>query len=581
MKNRQACFVKRRPIYAMGPLPDLRELMRRALLINGEKTVLRETKDGEIVQYSCKNIIDDVNALGTALIDYGFADAHIALVGENSYLWFISYMAVVCGVGVIVPLDKELTDDDLDMLALKGDARALIYAKPYRAVAGRLERAQIRGFAIEPLPDVKESDTLPGMIRHGRELIDRGDNRYLDRQIDREKAAAILFTSGTTGANKGVMLSHKNICANVDNILKAAPCEPQSISILPFHHTIELNCHVLPGMLHGMDIYICSSLKRLMDTMKMVKPGMSVVVPLFLETVYRTIWAETKRQGRVRDLQTALKISNMLLRAGIDIRNVLFKQLKENLGGQFDLVICGGAAADPEVVRGLYSFGIDVVTAYGLTECAPAVSFNVKAHKHPEAVGKPLSALQVKIDQPDGKGVGEIYVKGDTVMLGYYKDEAATTATFDGQWLKTGDYGKLNGRKLLTVVGRKKNLIVLNNGKNVHPEEIEAAIIRQLPYVKEALVYSSNYKVKETLMQTIAAALKIEVEEYFGKMDMETVEKLVAEDIRRVNKLLPGYKQMHQLFITQEDFLRTTTQKIIRHKVIEEQNKSFGEGIII
>ncbi|HMM31345.1 MAG TPA: AMP-binding protein [Clostridia bacterium] len=581
MKNRRACFVKRRPIYAMGPLPDLREFLRRALFLHGEKTVLRETKNGQIVQYSCKNIIDDVNALGTALIDYGFADAHIALVGENSYLWFVSYMAVVCGVGVIVPLDKELTDENLFDLARKGDAQAIIYSKPYRSVAGQLEHAQIKSIAIEILPGVDERNTLPGMIRHGKELISRGDQRYTDRPIDREKAVAILFTSGTTGANKGVMLSHKNICANVDNILKVAPCEPDSISMLPFHHTIELNCHILPGILHGMDIYLCASLKRLTDTMKMVKPGMSVVVPLFLETVYKTIWAETKRQNRTKDLQAALKISNMFLKFGIDLRNVLFKQLKENLGGKFDLVICGGAAADPEVVCGLYNFGIDVVTAYGLTECSPAVAFNVKAHKRPKTVGKPLGLLQVKIDQPDSKGIGEIYVKGDTVMLGYYEDEAATAATFDGQWLKTGDYGKLKGRRLLTVVGRKKNLIVLNNGKNVHPEEIEATIIRQLPYVKEALVYSSNYKVKETLMQTIAAALKIEVEEYFGKMDMATVEKLVAEDIRRVNKLLPGYKQMHQLFITQEDFLRTTTKKVIRQKVIEEQNKSFGEGIIL
>jgi len=581
MKNRRACFAERWPVYAMGPLPDLRELLDRARLLNGDKTVLRETKGGEIVHYSCKDISDDVNALGTALIDYGFADAHIALVGENSYLWFISYMAVVCGVGVIVPLDKELTDDDLTMLTLKGDAGALIYAEPYRGAAGLAERAGIKSFAIEPLPGLDEADTLPGMIRHGKELLSRDDRRYLDRQIDRNKVAAILFTSGTTGANKGVMLSHKNICANIDNIMKIAPCEPQSISMLPFHHTIELNCHVLPGVLCGMDIYICSSLRRLMDTMQTVKPGMSLVVPLFLETVYKTIWAQTKRQNRTGDLRIALKISNLLLRMGIDIRDVLFRQLKENLGGKFDLVICGGAAVDPEVVRGLYSFGIDVITAYGLTECSPVVSINLKAHKHPEAVGKPLDALKVKIDQPDRKGVGEICVQGDTVMLGYYKDEEATAATFDGQWLKTGDYGKLKGRKLLTVTGRKKNLIVLNNGKNVHPEEIEAAIIRQMPYVKEALVYSYNYKVKETLMQTIAAALNIEVEEYFGKMDMETVEKLVAEDIRRVNKLLPGYKQMHQLFITQEDFLRTTTKKVLRHKVIEEQNKFFGDGIII
>ncbi len=241
--------------------------------------------------------------------------------------------------------------------------------------------------------------------------------------------------------------------------------------------------------------------------------------------------------------------------------------------------MCGGAAIDPEIIRGLYSFGIDVIIAYGLTECSPAVSVDLKAHKHPETVGKPLAGVQVKINEPDENGIGEIYVKGDNVMLGYYKDEAATAATFDGEWLKTGDYGRMKG-KILSVAGRKKNLIVLSNGKNVHPEEIEAKIIQQLPYVKDAVVYSFNYNVKENTMQTIAAALKIEVDEYFGKMDKETVEKMITEDMRRINQLLPGYKQMHQLFITQEDFLRTTTKKVIRNKVIEQYN-SFGNGITI
>ncbi len=579
MKNRYAHFVERKSLTAMGPLSDLRELLHRSLLLYGDKTALRETSNNEIIGYSCRDIINDVNALGTALLDYGFTDAHIALVGENSYLWFITYMAVVCGLGVIVPLDKELTDEDLKSLTLKGDATALFYSCSYRSLAKKMESTGMKCFAMGSLPGVNECDTLYGLLRHGRELINSGDRRYLDRQIDREKTAVILFTSGTTGPNKGVMLSHKNICTNVDNIIKITPCEPESFSMLPFHHTIELNCHILPGILHGLNIYICPSLKRLIETMKIVKPEMTVAVPLFLETLYKTIWAETKRQDRVRDLQAAIKISNMMLAVGIDIRKVLFKQLIENLGGKFKLVICSGAAVDPEVVRGLYSLGINIVTAYGMTECSPAVSFNVKAHVHPKSVGKPVASVQLKIDEPDINGIGEIMVKSDTVMLGYYKDEAATALTVNNGWLKTGDYGKLKGGTL-TVVGRKKNLIVLNNGKNVHPEEIEAKIIQQMPYVRDAVVYSYNYQIKGAMMQTIAAALKIEVEAF--EMDKETIEKMVAEDIRRVNKLLPGYKQLHQLFITQDDFLRTTTKKVIRHKVIEEQNKSaFGEGITI
>lgn len=580
MKNRPA-FSTERLLLPTAPLSDLRELLQESMRLHGGKTVLRETKNDEIVRYSCQNIFDDVCALGTALLDYGFADAHIALVGENSYVWFITYMAVICGVGVIIPLDKELPDEDLRDLALKGDASALFYAPSFHAAAKKSEDAGVRCFSMGPLPGVAEADTLSSMLRHGRERIGCGDRRYQDRQIDREKAAVILFTSGTTGPNKGVMLSHKNLCTNVYNILKVAPCESESFSMLPFHHTIELNCHILPGILKGIDIYLCASLKRLLETMRAVKPGMSVVVPLFLETVYKTIWAETKRQNRTRDLRAALRISNLLLAVGIDIRKVLFKQLKENLGGKFNRVMCGGAAVDPEAIRGLHGMGIDVLTAYGLTECSPGVSVNPKAHRHPESVGKPLSGVQLKIDRPDKNGVGEIYVKGDVVMLGYYKDEAATAATFDNGWLKTGDYGVLKGRTL-TVVGRKKNLIVLNNGKNVHPEEIEAKIIRQMPYVRDAVVYSYHYQVKGTLMQTIAAALKIEVEEFVDKMDQEAIERLVAEDIRRVNQLLPGYKQLHRLFITQEDFLRTTTKKVIRHKVIEEQNKSaYGEGITV
>ncbi len=340
--------------------------------------------------------------------------------------------------------------------------------------------------------------SLASLLEYGNALIKSGDQRFTGKKIDREKVAAILFTSGTTGPNKGVMLSHKNICTNIDAILEVVPTEPTSFSLLPFHHSFECNCHILPCVYCGIHIFICSSHKRLLHEMQMFRPGMAVAVPLVLDTIYKNIWAEAKKTNQTKKLKTAIRISNALLKVGIDIRRTLFKEIGSKLGGNLSLVVSGGAPANPEVLKGLYAIGIDIINGYGLTECSPIVSINMKTHENIDAVGPAVNCVRICIDAPDESEVGEVLVRGDNVMLGYYKDEASTAATLVDGWLRTGDYGKISDRGELILTGRKKNIIILDNGKNIHPEEIEEKIGRQLPYVKEAVVYSSTLQVTAT-----------------------------------------------------------------------------------
>lgn len=571
MKNRSACFKERERLLKMGPLPDIKELVHRAALLNGDKPVLSEMRNGSMYTYSSVNIMDDVNALGTALIDLGLEGRNIALLGENSYSWIVCYLAVVCGTGTVVPIDRELTAEDICRLLKSADCEAILFSGAYLGIIENSVRdsGMIKTcISFNGSGDSEQGLTVDSLIKRGKTLLENGDSRFTGKEIDPLKTAVILLTSGTTGPNKGVVLSHRNICTNINALAEVMPNEPTSFSLLPFHHSFECNCHILPCIYAGCHVFICSSLKRLLAEMRMFKPGMTVVVPLFLDTIYRTIRAEAKKTGAEKKLKTAIRISNALLRLGIDLRRKIFRQICDMLGGNLSLIVCGGAPADPEVLKGIYAIGIDVVNGYGLTECSPIVTINLKTHKNPASVGPPVPYTRIRIDDPDESGLGEVLVSGDNVMCGYYNDEAATAATFSDGWLRTGDYGKIVGGSLM-LTGRKKNIIILENGKNVHPEEIEEKIISHLPYVNEVVVYPAVLMVTGIPQDVIVADLHIDPEASFSGASTEEIHKLVAEDLRKVNKRLPLFKNVHCMLLSQEDFPRSHAMKILRHKLIE------------
>jgi len=556
----------------LPPMQCIREIIEYGCKFYGEKVVIREKiSEFEDRKFTRNDLRRDVNALGTALIDMGFKGKHIALLSENSYYWVVTFLAVSCGVGVVVPLDKEMVDNDIIRLISKADSSAVITTSTFK---------KLMETRMNECPDVStciltndSSDhegfyTINDLIEKGQKLIDKGDTRYTSAVLQRNDLAAIIFTSGTTGSNKGVMLSHRNICANVENSLRAVPLNDVAISVLPMNHSFELGCTVLTGFLTGPVIVINDNLRHLIQNLRYFQPGMSVVVPLFLETFYKQIWLEAKKQKNDLRLKKAIEISKKFLKVGVDLRPMFFGSLKKLFGGKLDFMVCGGAPANPDILLGLIDLGFNISNGYGISECSPVISVNNELEKNPTSVGPIFPTIDAKINEPNSEGIGELWIKGDTVMLGYYKDPQATEDSFEDGWFKTGDYGKIDENRNLYITGRKKSLIVLDNGKNVFPEEIEKALIEQMPYAKEVIVYEANSFVRGKLQKEIAATLYVDKEENPTIFD-EEAQKTIIGDIRRVNTTLPSYKQVHAVSMTTEEFEKTTTKKVIRQKVID------------
>lgn len=557
----------------LGPLTTLRQLVERMAQLHKDSIIISEKKEGVIISYVAKKIKEDVDALGAALVDMGFSKTHMVIIGETSYLWIISYLAIVCSGNVAVPMDKELPDDDICMLIEKSDAEVAIYSDTFtgtvkKAIAEPSKVKYTFGMG-EELLEGGNAFTIPELIKKGKSLLKEEGCKYKELTIDPDQIADIIFTSGTTGANKGVMLSHRNICTTVNGLTAVTPIRPSTFSVLPISHAYEKNCNVLGALYLGGQLQINDSLKYLISNMDLFRPHMSCMVPLILETLYKAIWAQVEKRGLKSYLQWGLTVSNMLLKVGIDRRAKFFYPVMSTFGGNFSYIICGGAPLRPEIAKGLGQLGFSIANGYGISECSPLVTFNPDAMKDPNTVGTPFPGVQVKIDDEDGDGQGEILVHGDNVMLGYYKDPEATKASFteDG-WFRTGDLGFIDKRNRLSITGRKKNLIILENGKNVHPEEIEAVLMDEVPYIKEVVVHASEKEFKDKMQQVIAA--EIFIDETFREEHADTnLEELLDKDIQRVNRKLPVYKQVHCIGISEEEFEKTTSKKIRRHKVLK------------
>ena len=561
-----------RKLYKTKQLKDVRELLKRAAKLYGDRIAYKEIKGKkQIEDYSFMRVEKDVNALGTKLLEMGLKGKHIAIIGENSYRWVISYLSIVAGLGVAVPLDKELTDEDIAKQLIKCDAEVIIFSKTFAASMEKI---------ISNCPNVKtcivmDSDDnykqfihFDKLITDGRKLLRKGNKKYLELPINNKELCEIVFTSGTTGANKGVMLSNKNIMSVIYASLSHIKATGVSFSVLPINHTYECSCHILGGMYSGLTICFNDSLKRVSRNMTLFKPNMSIMVPLFLESMYKNIWKEAKKNHLTNYLKYGIKFSNFIRKFGLDKRRKYFKPILENFGGNLDQIVCGGAPLRTEIIKALDDIGLNIVNGYGITECGPLVASNSTSWKRYGSVGRVVPCCQVRIDNPDRKGVGEVQVKGDNVMLGYYNDEESTRFSFteDG-WFKTGDLGYLDRQNFLYICGRVKNLIILPNGKNVYPEEIEDKIVEKLPYVKEVVVYGP--KCGEGNEESINALVYID-KEYCNINGIINHKEKLDKDIRIVNRELPAYKRIANVTIKNTEFIKTTTKKIKRSLIMEE-----------
>lgn len=468
----------------------------------------------------------------------------IAIVSENIIDWAFAYYAIIVGGNVCVPMDAKLSYEDIEDQIIRCDCEAVVYSKKFEKFVEQ----------IKANPDVQEMeyffmDEFDTYYAEGEKMIEAGDDYFDKIEIKPDDLAAIVFTSGTTGKSKGVMLTHKNVASNCSASLRVLTGR-HAIAFLPLHHTLSWVSALYATYIVSEWGYLCDSLKDIQRDIKKFQPYNFTGVPLVVETVYDRIWKTARKMGKEDLLKKGIKISNILMKFGIDKRRKLFKMVHDNLGGNLDMIICGGAYLDPKYEKGLYEIGIDVFNGYGLTECSPVITCNYPGKFKFGSVGTPLDCNEIKIVDPDENGVGEIYVRGSNVMVGYYNDPEATAAAFDGDWFKTGDFGRIDKDGFLFMVGRKKNLIILSNGKNVSPEEIEEKLMNNIPYIKEVLVYQEGDKILG--------------EFFLNEEDYPDCRDRLDADVKTVNAMMPMFKRVGQVLVRDEEFPKTTTMKIAR-----------------
>ncbi len=556
----------------MDTLGNLRDLIKRSQEKFSAVTAYMELNpQREIQQYSYAELYDDVQAFGTKLLDMGLKGKHFALIGDSTYSYVVSYLAVACGLGVVVPLDKELSIDELKLLAHKGDAQVILYSDSLREDVEELRNSmhQIKtAINISSYKNTDENLSLPVLISQGLDLLRSGDTSYQELTIDENALCSILFTSGTTGSNKGVMLSQKNIMTVLHSAFCMFSFKNISFSVLPINHTYEFNLHILGCIYGGITLCFNDSLKRVKENILKFQPEMTIMVPMIVEALYKNIWAEAEKNGLEKHLVYGVWFSNLIRKFGIDQRKILFKPILEALGGNLEVIVCGGAPLRADIIKGFDNFGISVYNGYGITECAPLISSNCTLKTIPGSVGYVVPDCRVRIEDRDADGIGEIQVQGDNVMLGYYNDPISTKKTFteDG-WFKTGDLGYLDKKGALYITGREKNLIILANGKNVHPEELEDYITSSLSYVKEVVVYAPMSPEGNDTM--IIAEAFIDVE-FLKAVGIDQAKKKFKEDVIHLNRKLSSYKRIQEVLIRDCEFEKTSTRKIKRHLIEKE-----------
>jgi len=545
-------------------------------------------KDDEcVVEKKYKEIKMEIEGFSTALLNLGLENKKVILIGNNRYEWCVSYLAVTTGNMVIVPLDKALPDGEIKNLIETSKADAVIYENKYADIFNKLKESKsttIKNFINMDLEkEEKGIFSFRKLVEQGIKLIENGNEEYNKIKLDDDKMSILLFTSGTTSQPKGVMLSQKNICSNVMGMAKMSKMYSDDVllSFLPLHHTFECTITFLYGFYSGVTIAFCDGLKYIAKNLEEYKVSVIVAVPLVLETMYKKIENGIEKSGKAKTVKVMGSISNFLYKyLHIDIRRKIFKSVLDQLGGHVRILYFGAAAMSKPVIDGYNTFGIASVQGYGLTETSPLIAAETDKNKKPGSVGRNPYNVQIKIvDENDDEiknvgleHVGEIVAKGPNVMIGYYENEEATKQVLKDGWFHTGDLGYFDKDGYLFITGRKKEVIVLKNGENVYPSDIEF-LVNELSYVQESILFP-----KKNSKNEIALGIKIVydqdlVKETFGDKTEKEYEKLIWKDIKEINKKLPVFKKIKELIITTEPLEKTTTQKIKRFKELEKINK--------
>ena len=564
-------------------IKSLRDLVETSAELYGDK-ILYIYKRGEArYSFSYNDYRRDLYRLGAGMSRIGLMGRTVAVIGESCPEYMTAYIAAVSGGGVIVPLDRDLGHAEIARFADLSGAEAVFYTEQFNDVLPSLaeQMPQVRYFI--PIAPAEGSDTTDGsssagdavilpyseLLALGDKAMEEGDRSFLDYDCtaDMSQMSALLFTSGTTGTSKGVMLSHANLVASVNAASRGTIFGPDNtfVDLLPMHHSYEVTCGHLGAANLGGTVYINDSLKNTLRSITTFKPDSLIVVPLYVETMHKRIWAEIARKGMTRRVRALMKASSAMHRAGIDIRRKLFKQILDGLGGNLRYIICGGAPLSPELVRDFDAFGIEICEGYGITECSPLIAVNRHGKVRLRSVGQPVDNCEVRIADPSADGTGEIEARGRNVMLGYFGNEEATAEVFteDG-WFRTGDVGCMDADGYIYITGRKKNIIILSNGKNIFPEEIEEHLYTS-PLIGECVVIGRKNSAGDTRITAVIYPSD-EAAELEGKSEEEKL-ALIRDAVNTINRSLPVYKQVRDVELRGEEFEKTTTRKIKRFLV--------------
>ena len=560
-------------------IKDLRDMAQTSAAFFGDKDLYVYKEDKQEVHFSYNQLRDEVERFGTALNVLGIDEGRVAVIGETSAKVTVTYLGTVNAGGVIVPLDRELTEDQIPEFIERAECDMVVYSASFNGIITKMAAKMPHVKYYIPMKGEDEVDySLPSapvvmqfdeVLKLGEQALNEHNNSYYLHKIDLDKMCAIIFTSGTTGTSKGVMLSMRNLVAAADASCKGVPYDSKTrlVSVLPQHHTYEMTCSHLAVINLGASEFINDSLKYTMRNFQNYKPTALVLVPLFVETVYKKIWDNIRKKGMEKKVRGLMKFSDTLLKMGIDLRGVFFKEIQAALGGEVKSMICGGAPISPQILKDFYSFGIVIFEGYGITECAPLVAVNPNGAARFGSAGKPVHDEKVRIDKDPAEDFGEIVVKGPNVMLGYYKDEAATKAAFthdmknldNNGWFRTGDIGYIDNDGYIFITGRKKNVIILSNGKNVFPEELEEHLSHD-PRIAESVIIGREQN-GETI---ITALVHPDYEKFEGKSDDEIAAE-IKEAVNDVNRTLPSFKHMTAVEVMKDEFEKTTSKKIKRY----------------
>ena len=510
-----------------------------------------------------------IDALGTALIDLGLKGKRIAVIGENRYEWGLAYMATVCGTGTIVPLDKALPENELEDLIERSEVESICYSSKYEEMVLRIKNKETNKLKYLITMDSSENDEVYSqkeLIEKGKKLIEEGNREFLDAKINPDEMNIMLFTSGTTSTSKVVALSHKNICSNLMDMQAVLDIneEDRVLSFLPMHHVFECTTGLLYSLLVGSQISYCDGIRYIMENLNEYKITFACFVPAIYENIYKNIVKNLEKAGK---LEVIKMLEEKYKDASLAEKKVVFKDIHNLFGGEVRLFVSGAAALDKEVAQGFRNWGFNLCQGYGLTETSPVVAVETEENFRAGSIGKKLPHVEVKLDCVNEEGIGELMVKGPNVMIGYYDNDEATKASIKDDWFYTGDLAKIDEDGFIYICGRKKSVIVLKNGKNIFPEEMET-LINKIDGVKESFVFG---KQKSDDVEDIKINAKIIydraiMENVYNAKTEEEIQKALFNKIKEINEIMPSYKAIRAIVISEEPLIKTTTNKIKRQE---------------